>query len=354
MQNFVFNNKEEQAEINIFGDIGESWFDNSVSMQGILAQLKEIGNKPLVVNISSLGGDVNHAFVIHDLIKMHNAPVTVRIFGATASSGTVIAMASDNVEMSENALFLIHNVWTMAVGNAKELRETADELDMFDNRVVDIYQKKINKSGKNKKKSEIMKLMEEERWIDATEAISWGFVNQVIKDKRVIENSVRNKINQTEYLPKIEIMENTLLNKVASFLGIEPKEESEVVNALEVMKADQTAVIEAKAAEIDTLKNELQASAEKIAEIEATKDAEIQNKVSEVEAKQAEFEALQNKFNEMEVELNRFKAEKTIVQNAGDPALENSGKVEKTETQKALEVVKKNVKNQSRYYKPKN
>jgi len=354
MQKFVINNKEEQAEIHIFGDIGESWFDESITMQSVLAQLKEIGNKPLVVNVSSLGGDVSHAFVIHDLIKMHNAPVTVRIFGATASAGTVIAMASDDVEMSENALFLIHNAWTCASGNAKDLRQTADDLDMFDARIIDIYQKKINKSGKNKKKSEIMKLMEEERWIDATEAIAWGFVNQIVKDKRVIENKVINKINQTEYLPKIKTMENTLLNKIAAFLGMEAKEEGDVVNALELMKADQSKTIEAKVQEIDTLKSELQTAAEKIAELETANETAVTNKASEVEAKQAEIEALQNKFNEMEVEFNRFKAEKTTVVNAGDPGLENSGKVQSTPLEKEIKNLQKQAQKQARYYKPKN
>ena len=350
MTNFKINNKADVAEIDIIGDIGSSWFSEGVTMDAVRGQLQEIKGKPLTINISSLGGDVNHAFAIYDMIRMHNGEVNINIIGFTASAGTIIAMAGDNIFMSNNAFFLAHNAWTTMQGNAKELRESAEFLDKVDNTLANIYQKKINANGKNKKKSEILSLMAEEKWIDATEAIAWGFVNSKMNDKRVIENSIRNKINNTNYLPKIEQMEEQKQGfkaKVYDFLGIDNSsdvEEVKAYEALEELQAKHEDAVNAKTEEIITLNKEVEdVKAELEAAKEADKSEELNAKIEElnasIEEKDSLFANAETKFADLEKQYNELKAQKTEVKAEGDPGL-SSVKIEKTASQKgALEAI---------------
>jgi len=78
--NFKFMNESETVVIEVLGGIGESWWegDEMASKASINNQLKEAKGKNIELRIASLGGDVDHAFVIHDLLKMHNGNVTAR------------------------------------------------------------------------------------------------------------------------------------------------------------------------------------------------------------------------------------------------------------------------------------
>lgn len=197
MKNFVISNKSEAiTEIDIIGDIGEDWWTGEgITIDSVLGELRNVATPNIQLNINSLGGDVNHALSIHDVIKMHPAKVTAKITGMTASSGTIIAMAADEVEMSENAFFLVHNVWTGIVGNQHDFREKADELEKIDNVLINLY---VNKTGKTAE--EVHDLMKQEDWITAEEAEEFGFIDN--KFEPVAMAASIEKINSSN-LPKV-------------------------------------------------------------------------------------------------------------------------------------------------------
>ncbi len=328
--NFNLKNESETVIIEILGGIGESWFEDDTSMQKINTALKDAKGKSVELRIASLGGDVDHAFVIHDLLKMHNAPVTAKIMGATASSGTIVAMGADKVEMSENSLFLIHNVWTFAMGNANELRETADDLDKFDDRVVNIYK---NKTGK--RKSQIYSLMEEEKWIDAQEAKEFGFIDNIFTPKKaaaaVLTQEQKDKLLND--LRKQKLMEKKFdkVNQILDVEGFEMDgegiylnlEQIETINTkldelekaavVDNTEAIATAVsdaekplndkVEALTGEVDTLKADIDLKAEELKTAQA--------RIEELEAEASEKNAKGIKLNKKEPKLDGLDPELT-------------------------------------------
>ena len=196
----TIRNQADTFDIDIFGTIGANWFDEGTTMQSIRESLTSAGNKPVTVNIASLGGVVDHALVIHDLLASHKAPTTARIMGATASAATVVAMGCDRVEMSENALFLVHNARMMTAGTAEDLRKNADDLDQFDERIVNVY---VQATGASRRR--IRELMKEEKWIDATEAKEWGFVDTIFTPAKAAAIAIPiDEINESGFLPKIK------------------------------------------------------------------------------------------------------------------------------------------------------
>jgi ATP-dependent protease ClpP protease subunit len=64
------------------------------------------------------------------------------IDGMAASAATYVALAADEVEMSDGAMFMIHNAWAFAFGNASELVETAALLEKIDANLLRDYQAK--------------------------------------------------------------------------------------------------------------------------------------------------------------------------------------------------------------------
>jgi ATP-dependent Clp protease, protease subunit len=311
----IKNSKEEIATIDLFGGVGESWFDDSISMQLVNDRLNEITASEIVVNVSSLGGDVNHAFAIYDLLKFKKAKITTRVIGMTASAGTIIAVGGDVVEMSRNALFLVHNAWTVTGGNAEEHEKAIETLKAVDDRLVEIYKKKL----KGKKRSQIETLMSEERWITADEALEWGFIDKIIEPSK-IENSVYNAINESN-LPKINNkMENekSFLQEIKDIISNIGKPDDKIV----ALKSENE-TLQAKVTEFETLAN--------------TKEVEKAEALATIETINAELANVRAKNETLATELETIKASKTSI-DKNDPVIDGAKKSkEDIENEKILD-----------------
>ena len=119
------------AEIFIYGDIGESWNEETVSAANFVRELNALQVDHISVRISSLGGSVPDGLAIHNAMRRHAACITTEIDSMALSIASLIAMGGDKVHMAENAVLMIHAPWTHAVGNSAALRGQADQLDTW-------------------------------------------------------------------------------------------------------------------------------------------------------------------------------------------------------------------------------
>lgn len=117
------------AEILIYGDIGESWYGDTVAAKDFVREVSALDVDRITVRINSLGGSVMDGIAIFNSLKRHPATVTTVIDGIAASVSSLIAMAGDSIEMAENAMMMIHAPWGYAAGNSAGLRDFADMLD---------------------------------------------------------------------------------------------------------------------------------------------------------------------------------------------------------------------------------
>ena len=172
---FEIINKADKAEIWIYEQIGEDfWTGGGVTAKSFQKELAGIKASQIDLHINSPGGEVFDGITIYNLIKQHPANVTAHIDGLAASIASVIALAGDTVIMAENALFMIHNPWGFAMGDASEMRKTADLLDKIGGSLVTAY---ASKSGKSD--DEISALMDAETWMTAQEAKDAGFIDEI-------------------------------------------------------------------------------------------------------------------------------------------------------------------------------
>ena len=184
------NENTDEAVIEIYGQIGYEGWDREDDentarlMSGELDRIKALNAKRITVKINSLGGDVNHALAIHDLLAEHPALVTTQINGLCASAATIVAMAGKERRMSKNALFLIHQC-SAYVGRANQ-EQLAQELETqktVNGRMLDIYTAACN--GKEAEISDLLKANNGlGKWLTATEARDFGFVTDIYNESR--------------------------------------------------------------------------------------------------------------------------------------------------------------------------
>ena len=119
--------------------------------------------------------------------RRHKAKVTVNIDGIAASAATLITCAGDTVRMPKNALFMIHNPSTIAMGDSEEMRKQADVLEKYKNSITETYLQKVNID-----KEKLSELMNNETWLNAEEALKYGFIDEITEntDIQVVENKV--------------------------------------------------------------------------------------------------------------------------------------------------------------------
>ncbi|MFP3979162.1 ClpP-like prohead protease/major capsid protein fusion protein [Marinobacter sp. KMM 10035] len=164
------------VEIFIYGDIGDSWDDESTEAATFVKELAALKTDAITLRINSPGGSVTDGLAIYNALKRHPATVTTEIDGLAASISSLIAMAGDTVNMASNALFMVHAPWGGAYGNSTDLRDMADVMDKFASAMAAGYA-----DGTGKDATEFMAMMADgkDHWFTAAEAEAAGYVNQV-------------------------------------------------------------------------------------------------------------------------------------------------------------------------------
>jgi ATP-dependent protease ClpP protease subunit len=124
-----------RIRVNIFDEIG--YF--GVTSGDFVDRLNGVDADTIELHIDSPGGDVFDGVAIYNNLRDHKARVEVIVDGIAASIASVIAMAGDTVTMNRGSSILVHEGHTFAIGEAADLRQTADRLDKVNNEIAGIY-----------------------------------------------------------------------------------------------------------------------------------------------------------------------------------------------------------------------
>jgi ATP-dependent Clp protease protease subunit len=123
------------SDLYIYDDIGKSWWDDTaVSAKQFLDELNALPATILTarVHVNSLGGDVFDGVAIANGLRAwakNGRSVTTIVDGIAASTASIVIQAGDTVQIGDNAMVFVHNPWTIVMGNAKEMRKAANDLD---------------------------------------------------------------------------------------------------------------------------------------------------------------------------------------------------------------------------------
>ena len=205
--------KEDSGERTLYleGVIAEeSWFEDDVTPAAFKADLFS-GSGPITLHINSPGGDCIAASQIYTMLMDYPHDVNVRIDGIAASASSVIAMAGTKVSMSPTSLMMLHNPFTVALGDSEEMRKAIQLLDEVKESIINAYEIKTGLS-----RARLSQMMDSETWMNAVKAKELGFCDEVLYQPEKADN-VENSFTFSR-----RAVTNSLLDKLKACVPKEP------------------------------------------------------------------------------------------------------------------------------------
>lgn len=198
----IKNQTDLAADIYFYGDIVSSewgkWEDTDTCPEDVRAFLKQVeGVKNLNIYVNSGGGSVFAGLAIYNMLKRNSAHKTVYVDGLAGSIASVIAMAGDKIVIPSNAFLMIHKPWSMSMGNSNDLRKMADDLDLIEEGILNVYSENI-KDGVDME--EIKQMVNDETWLNGKEASKYFNIDVAEENKLVACTS--DYFKNYEKLPK--------------------------------------------------------------------------------------------------------------------------------------------------------
>lgn len=177
------------------------YFYNQIGPESLDQVLTAAGtDEDLNVHINSPGGSVYDGLAIYNFLSSSKNKVNVSIDGLAGSVASVIAMAGDNIDIHDSGMLMIHNSGFMGFGGNKEdLEKQIEVLDKIDNAMLSIYQARTGQS-----KEVLQAFMNKETFFTSKEAKKLGFVNKIIKPKKVTAELLINNDKMENVLKDIQ------------------------------------------------------------------------------------------------------------------------------------------------------
>jgi ATP-dependent protease ClpP protease subunit len=163
-------------EIKLYGVIGEDI--RAVEVKQQIDAMDQ--SQPLVVRIHSEGGSVADGLAIYDAFQAYAGQKKAVIESAAFSIASYIAMAFEDVEITENGYLMIHNPHMEISGDDAALAHGSSVLSKLKESMVNAY---ASKTGKGT--DEVLSIMAAETWVNAQEALAAGYVNRIAPPKKV-------------------------------------------------------------------------------------------------------------------------------------------------------------------------
>lgn len=159
--------------IDIYDVIGEDfWSGSGFTEKKLAGILRDVGDQDVTVNINSPGGDMFMGLAMRNRLVKHKGHVTVNVLGLAASAASIIAMGGDTVNMMTGSVMMIHKCWAMVIGNADDLKKAAEDFEVFDRSMAEVYSEKTGISV-----DDVMDMLTAETYMTASEAVKQGFAD---------------------------------------------------------------------------------------------------------------------------------------------------------------------------------
>ena len=123
------------------------------------------------------GGEVAEGLAIYDCLRTSGKNIHMNIEGDCHSMAVTLLLAAPakNRSANPNCSALIHKVYGCAyAGTADDLEKAAEETRTLQNKILNIYAERTNKSLE-----ELQEIMNEEKIRTAEELLEWGFISRI-------------------------------------------------------------------------------------------------------------------------------------------------------------------------------
>jgi ATP-dependent Clp protease, protease subunit len=166
-----------------------------VCPQDFVPAFRAINADVIHLRINSPGGDVFGSEAMCQALRDHPAHVIAHVEGLCASAATNVACAADEVVMSPASKYMIHKAWSIAIGNADDMRALAAVLDKCDATMIAEY---VRRSGNDTQK--VTDWCAAETWFNAQETVDAGFADSIAQPAKTEAQAQARAWNLRAYL----------------------------------------------------------------------------------------------------------------------------------------------------------
>jgi ATP-dependent protease ClpP protease subunit len=198
----VRNSAEADAtEVLVCGPIGGGWWDESgVSSKEFREQFNAIPKgRQVHVRINSEGGSVSDALEIYNVIQRRADDVTCFNDGYALSSASIILLAGGTVVCPHSSLTMIHEPWSMTIGNEEDHRRSAEMLSKHGDTIAGIYARRTGKTLQ-----ECRDAMRVETWFTGDEALDYGLSDECDEVEEGAEGGAYD-MSSSDVLPRFDM-----------------------------------------------------------------------------------------------------------------------------------------------------
>lgn len=281
-----------RESIHLYGYIG-SWDYSAKWLQTELERCKEAETIDLYIN--SGGGSVFEGVAMIAMLKRCGKVVDVHIEGLCASMATCLALCGNTISMVRSSMFMVHNPSGLAWGDYREMEKTASLLIKLRDDMAVSYQRHTGLSLES-----IKKMMDDETYLNADEALEKGFIDSVIecvdeKKTPTIEDVMKEQEQATAEAS--EAMAMAAIKAENEALKAQNATQQAEINTLTAKVDDSTAAINAMKEKMqskeDAQRIDVAVSALKVLPADRDKEIQMVSKLRKVDASLAD-EYLQN------------------------------------------------------------
>lgn len=193
----ITNSSADEAEVMLYDEIGGWW---GATADDFIRDLRAISAPKVRVRVNSPGGSVFEGVAIANAIRGLSADVTIQVDGIAASIASVIAMAGDRVVMMPNTTLMIHDASGVCMGNAADMGEMEELLDLISDNIADAYAARAGGT-----RDEWRARMRSETWYLPEDAVEAGLADEAMPipprrgEEPDAEPDMRKKFDLTAY-----------------------------------------------------------------------------------------------------------------------------------------------------------
>lgn len=162
----------------IVGSEDEAEFWGGVAPKPFIDALRGMSGD-VHLRINSPGGDVFGANTMAQAMREYDrGQLIAHVDGIAASAASVLAVTAGRTVMAPGSLMMIHNAWTVAIGDRNDLLDTASLLEKVDGMLAQTY---AEKSGGDA--ATFADLMNAETWFTPEEAVAAKLADEIAAAK---------------------------------------------------------------------------------------------------------------------------------------------------------------------------
>lgn len=154
----------------------------------------------ITIHLNSPGGYAYCGLALYDFIKKLQVPITCIVEGTCASAATLILLACEERDMTDNSVYLMHQCTWGCYGTNRLMQDEAENSRKLMSSLRAIYMNETNIGtdikDKNQREAYIQSILEHDRYFSKDECLKFGILKSNTEENAPLSDESMSKLNE--------------------------------------------------------------------------------------------------------------------------------------------------------------